>query len=235
MSVTSRSNRVMSWCRILSSRSRAACSVTSGKVSTAERMEVRGLRISCATSAAKRSMASIRSDRVSVMLSSERARSPSSSSRRATSGREMERARDRRTRSAAEASRSTGAAISRLSRSEEIKVAHRATNTKGKIARRWAAMVASMSPASKVSTPSTALTFWIGSETDTTCSPLGLMRMSLICSPCSASETSLFSADLAWAWAWGLGAVGECGQGRLHAPRLWAGGRGRSSTRSAIR
>ncbi len=111
ISVTSRSSRVTSCCRMAINRSRAVLSDTRGRVSTAERIEVRGLRISCATSAAKRSMASIRSDRVTVMASSERVRSPSSSSRRARSGREMARARDRRTRSAAEARRSTGRAI----------------------------------------------------------------------------------------------------------------------------
>ncbi len=71
----------------------------------------------------------------------------------------MARARDSRTLSAAQASFSTGRAIRRLSNRDDTKVAPNATSTKGSMARRWAAMVASMSPASRVSTPSTDWTF----------------------------------------------------------------------------
>ena len=65
-----------------------------------------------------RSMASIRSDRVSVMVSSERARSPISSLRPSRSGREMARARCSRTSSAAADSRITGRATNRCSSSD---------------------------------------------------------------------------------------------------------------------
>ena len=71
MSVISRSSRPTSAVRIPSRRSRLGPSGTSGRVSTAERMEVSGLRISWATSAAKRSIASMRLERASVMASSD--------------------------------------------------------------------------------------------------------------------------------------------------------------------
>ena len=101
MSVTRRSSRCTSCLRMATSRSRALASVTRSSVSMAERMEVSGFLISWATSAAKVSMASIRSDRVSVISSSERERSPISSLRLDRSGSEIALARDSVTRSAA--------------------------------------------------------------------------------------------------------------------------------------
>ena len=81
MSVISRSIRRTSCFNSAISRALAASSLTSSRVSTAERTEVSGFLISWETSAAKRSMVSMRFDKVSVMDSSERARSASSSLR----------------------------------------------------------------------------------------------------------------------------------------------------------
>ena len=113
MSVINRSSLRTSFCNNVVSRSRWAFSLTRSRVSSAERIEVRGFLISWETSAANRSMASIRSDRVSVMPSSERARSPISSLRSSRSGSEMARARPCLTSSAAAESRITGRATNR--------------------------------------------------------------------------------------------------------------------------
>ncbi len=115
-------------------------------------------------------------------------------------------------------------------------MAPKATSTKGSMARRWAAMVASMSPASRVSTPSTALTFWIGTETDTTRSPARVSRRLETRRPSRAMATSWFSSEPDSTAALGLGrSAFFLKKDRLQWPRLWAAGRGRSSTRSAIR
>ncbi len=234
MSVISRSSRPTSCFSMPNSRWRALSSVTRSRVSTAERMEVRGLRISCATSAAKRSMASIRSERVSVMACSERARSPSSSLRAATSGREIARLRDRRTLSAARARRSTGRAISQVSRKDESRLTPMATRMKGAKARLWAAMILSTSTASRVSTPSTASTRWTGMETETTRSPFWAVRMPQTVSPFSALPTSRDRE--AWARAMVRGSadapLSSLCQRSCSPPGLSAGGKGRDSTRS---
>ena len=121
----------MSFLRIAISRSRAAGSLTRSRVSTAERSEVSGFLISWATSAANRSMASIRSDRDWVMSSSETVRSPISSSRCASCGSEIARARDIRTRSAARASIRTGWAIRLFSRIDEVRLTKMAIRMNG--------------------------------------------------------------------------------------------------------
>ena len=154
-----------------------SASVTRSRVSTAERIEVSGLRISWATSAAKRSMASIRSDSVVVMSPASGSRSPSSSSRSAMSGqgdgpRALQAAPGRpRGPAAAPAGRS-----SRLSRKDESRVTSDGDQDEGQQRARWAATIWSTSPASSVSTPSTACTCWIGIETETTRPPFSAGR-----------------------------------------------------------
>ena len=51
-----------------------------------------------------------------------------------------------------------------------------AIRMKGSSARRWLATIWSTSPDSSVSTPSTACTFWIGMETETTRPPFSTGR-----------------------------------------------------------
>ncbi len=177
MSVIRRSSRRTSCCSRLVRRARCSSVLTRGRVSSAERIEVRGFLISWLTSAAKRSMASMRVDRVSVMDSSARARSPISSRRSSRSGREMARARCRRTWSAAADSRITGRATNRCSTSDASRFTASATRAKGISARRCASRVALTSPASRVSTPSTCCTWRTGRETETTRSPSSLRRM----------------------------------------------------------
>ncbi len=203
----------------------------------AERIEVSGLRISCATSAAKLSMASMRVDRASVIASSERVRSPSSSSRLAKSGKEMARARAWRTRSAALASRSTGCAIRALSSREVNTLAATAIRTKGIMARRWAAMILSTSPASSVSTPRIARSYRTGRDTETTRSPAAVVRRPpTTARPASTALTSRSRPARASASRLAL----ESKSHRLgirtgFSPRFRAGGRVLCSTLSATR
>ena len=75
MSVISRSSRLRSAFRMALRRSAwGDPGGANSSVSTAERSEVSGFFSSCATSAAKRSMASMRADCASVIASSERVR-----------------------------------------------------------------------------------------------------------------------------------------------------------------
>ncbi len=102
----------------------------------------------------------------------------------------MARLRDSRTLSAARASRSTGRAISQVSRKDDRRVTPIATRMKGTRARRWAAMILSTSTASRVRTPSTASTRCTGMETLTTRSPFWAVRSPQTVSPFSALATS---------------------------------------------
>ena len=105
---------------------------------------------------------------------------------------------------------------------------------KGASAIRSRAMISSTSLASSVSTPSTAFTCWMGTETETTRSPLAARRMPETIRPLMALPTSLFSSALAWATTFGLApSVSAC---RLKAgsPRLRAGGSTFHSTRSEM-
>ncbi len=104
------------------------------------------------------------------------------------------------------------------------------------MARRWAAMIWSTSPASSVRTPTTARTFWIGRDTDTTRPPEALGRRSPLTTwPVRAALTSRSSAALASAWRFSSGFSGGWGRLRRSPPRFLAGGRTLSSTRSATR
>ncbi|MNX99212.1 hypothetical protein D3C86_1316460 [compost metagenome] len=197
MSVIRRSRRRTSCCSRLVRRALCSSVLTRGRVSRAERIEVRGFLISWLTSAAKRSMASIRVDRVSVIDSRARARSPISSLRSSRSGREMARARCRRTWSAAADRRITGRATNRCSTRADSRFTARATRAKGVRARRCAARVSSTSPASRVRTPRTCWTWRTGRETETTRSPFSLRRMSAWGAPCRARSTSAESSALA--------------------------------------
>src|SRR5579862_2044962 len=231
MSVIRRSSRPTSCFRIACSRSRPAPSPTSSSVSTADRIEVSGLRISCATSAAKRSIASIRSESVWVMSSSERARSPSSSLRSAMSGRAMARARFSRTLSAAADSRRTGWAINWVRANDESRLTATAMAMNGICAARSAAMIWSTSLASSVSTPSTSRTRWIGIETETTRPPFSATRTPATVWPLSAVWISLSSACSAAAASCGFGS--KPGKAKGFSPGFSAGGSCVDSTRSA--
>ncbi len=146
----------------------------------------------------------------------------------------MARLRESRTLSAARASRSTGRAISHVSRNDESSVTPMATRMNGIRARRWAAMIWSTSTASRVNTPSTAATRCTGMDTETTRSPFWAVRIPSTVSPFSARATSRFSDACAWATVRGsaeasLSSIWTC---RFRAPGRRAGGSGRHSTRS---
>ena len=231
ISVIKRSRRLTSCFKMVISRSRAFGSETRSRVSVAERIEDRGLRISCATSAANRSIASMRTDWAAVMASSARPRSPSSSSRSDRSGKDMARARDSLTRSAALARRRTGWAIMRIRKKDEARDTAIAIKIKGKRALRSAAMIWSTSPASSVRTPKTASTWRSGMETETRRSPLSPIRIPATDWPFRATLISRLRAWRAAASPAGLASRLEAlGTG---SPGLRAGGRGRRSTRSA--
>ncbi len=174
----------------------------------------------------------MRAVRVEVMESSERARSPTSSWRAAMSGSDMARARDRRTLSAARDSRRIGSATAPFSSRLEASTAATAIMMKGIRARRWAATIRSTSPASTVSTPSTACTFWIGMETLTRRPPVSDMRTPATRSPVKAWATSARSCW--WALASRRASTAKRDQGQRNSPGLAAGGKGRSTTLSAI-
>ena len=174
MSVISRSSRRTSCLQDGQSAARARPrSLTRSRVSTAERIEVSGFLISCATSAAKRSMASIRSDRASVMSSSdagqvaelvvaagEVGQGDGAGAAPAAPGR-------RRAPAAAPAGRSAG-----CSSSDDSRVTAMAIRMKGIRARRSARddlRRRRWPPASARRAP--PATCWIGIETETTRSP----------------------------------------------------------------
>ena len=75
---------------------------------------------------------------------------------------------------------------------DRIAVTSAATPKTRRIARRSAETILSMSPpwVDSISTPSTALKRWIGTATETICSPCSLMRTTVDGLPVSALMTS---------------------------------------------
>jgi hypothetical protein len=147
-------------------------------------------------------------------------------------GQEMARAPSSRTRSAARARRSTGRAISWCSRIDDRDHPGGHDQGEGQQGARSAAMISSTSPASRVSTPSTACTCWIGIDTETTRSPFSATRTPETASPRMAWAISALPAPGGPQHRLGLGVgvLERQAEGRL-AGR--AGGSTLDSTRSA--
>ncbi len=125
-----------------------------------------------------------------------------------------------------------GWAISWVSISDDSRVTPMATRAKGIRAARSAAMISSTSPASRVRTPSTARTCWMGMETETTRLPFSDTRMSVAGSPRRARPTSSARAWRAASWA-RVGFLKPRSMLKVLSPGFLAGGNGLASTRSA--
>jgi hypothetical protein len=133
------------------------------------------------------------------------------------SGSEMARAPSSRTRSAALAMRSTGWAIRRLSKNDEIRVVAIAIRANGSRALRSAAMIWSMSPASQGQHAQHRAHVLDGIDTDTTRSPISSIRVPATGSPSLAWAISAARASRAARATSGLVSESWLGQaeGRL--------------------
>jgi len=118
ISVTRRSMRRTSWAAMPTSWARRSGSSTRGRVSMALRKDASGFLISCATSAAKLSTASMRWRSAPVMSETARASRPISSLRWGRRGTSTSRSRPCFTRTAARASRRSGVTMVRAKNSE---------------------------------------------------------------------------------------------------------------------
>ena len=117
---------------------------------------------------------------------------PTSSARRANSGSSRRALMLKLTFSAASDRRRIGPAMVRASRNEASSVAARATSARPRMLLRSSARISSISPGrvDSSSTPCTALRYWIGTATDTICSPLSVTSSIGVTEPFSARRTS---------------------------------------------